>query len=74
MQTIFISLVILLGLSLVGMAVFHLMFKTEKEKKYPVFSDITYDHIEEDIKNTLKRKKRKAANSKRKATNVKRNS
>jgi hypothetical protein len=67
MESIFTGLVILLGVSSISMAVLYLMYRTEKKERYPVHSDITYDHIEEDIIKVAQRKKRKAANAKRKS-------
>jgi len=67
MESIFTGLVILLGVSSISMAVLYLMYRTEKKERYPVHSDITYDHIEEDIVKIAQRKKRKAANAKRKS-------
>lgn len=67
MESIFTGLVILLGVSSLSMAVLYLMYRTEKKERYPVHSDITYDHIEEDIIKVAQRKKRKAANAKRKS-------
>lgn len=67
MESIFTGLVILLGISSISMAVLYLMYRTEKKERYPVHSDITYDHIEEDIIKAVQRKKRKAANAKRKS-------
>ena len=67
MENIFTGLVILLGVSSISMAVLYLMYRTEKKERYPVHSDITYDHIEEDIIKVAQRKKRKAANAKRKS-------
>lgn len=65
MHTIFIGLAILLGVSSVAMAILYLLYKVDKQERYPV-ADITYDHIEEDIVKLAQRKKRKAANAKRK--------
>jgi hypothetical protein len=67
MESIFTGLVILLGVSSISMAILYLMYRTEKKERYPVHSDITYDHIEEDIIKVAQRKKRKAANTKRKS-------
>jgi len=67
MESIFTGLVILLGVSSISMAILYLMYRTEKKERYPVHSDITYDHIEEDIIKVAQRKKRKAANAKRKS-------
>lgn len=73
METIFTSLVILLGIVSVAIATIYFMYRTDKvDIKYPVHSDITYDHIEEDIVKIAQRKKRKAANAKRKSTTIKR--
>ena len=66
MHTIFIGLAILLGVSSVAMAILYLLYKVDKHERYPVYSDITYDHVEEDIETAIKRKKRKSTNAKRK--------
>jgi uncharacterized ion transporter superfamily protein YfcC len=70
MESIFIGLCILFGVSAVSMAILFLLFR-QKVNNMPEGS-IVYDHIEEDIVKIAQRKKRKAANAKRKSTTTKR--
>ena len=72
MENIFTGLAILFGASSIGIVILYVLYRTDKKERYPVHSDITYDHVEEDIQKAIKRKKRKTANAKRKSTNTKR--
>lgn len=72
MESIFTGLAILFGASAIGIIILYLLYRTDKKERYPIHSDITYDHVEEDIQKAIKRKKRKTANAKRKSTNTKR--
>ena len=72
MENIFTGLAILFGASSIGIIILYVLYRTDKKERYPIHSDITYDHVEEDIQKAVKRKKRKTANAKRKSTNTKR--
>ena len=65
MENIFTGLAILFGASAIGIIILYLLYRTDKKEKDPIHSDITYDHVEEDIQKAIKRKKRKTANAKR---------
>lgn len=70
MESIFIGLCILFGVSAISMLILFLLFR-RKVNNMPE-GNIVYDHVEEDIQKAIKRKKRKAVNAKRKSTNTKR--
>jgi len=53
MESIFTGLAILFGASAIGIIILYLLYRTDKKERYPIHSDITYDHVEEDIQKAI---------------------